>query len=567
MGIKGSLDLSPKQRVIVLKLLKKYIPDTEVWAYGSRVKWTAKPESDLDLVAFASVDQKENIINLREAFEESGLPFQVDFFIWDEVPERFHGEIKNEHIVLQKNEKKIIPKEWQEVKIGDFCPFAYGKGLPLIKRDQTGHIPVYGSGGIVGYHSIAYVQDQGIIIGRKGTIGSVYLAEKPFYPIDTVFYVLKKDKFDLLFTYYLLKSLPLSEMNSDSAIPGLNRENVHRKKVIISKKKIGRAKIGYFLYKIDSLINVNNKINEKLEDMAQSIFKSWFVDFDPIHAKKRALEKGLTTKQVERAAMAVISGICSPKEFAENFKEMDKKLAQKLSKMSEKQQKELEQTASLFPSEFENTEQGKIPRGFSVKYIYEVSDVIGGGTPSTKVNDYYCKKNTGVSWLSPKDLSGYNWKFISNGATDITKLGLEKSSAKLMPAGTIVISSRAPIGYVAIAENELSTNQGFKSLIPKKNIGTNFLYNWARFNIVAMEAVATGSTFKEISGTNMKNLKVILPSIGLIKFFETVTCSNSELQKYMRHETENLEGLRDALLPKILMGEIDLSNLKLRDKK
>ena len=103
MGIKGSLDLSSNQKKIILELLKKYIPGTEVWAYGSRTKQTAKPYSDLDMVAFISQDEKDHISNLREAFEDSNLPFRVDVFIWDEVPESFHKNIENNHVVLQKN--------------------------------------------------------------------------------------------------------------------------------------------------------------------------------------------------------------------------------------------------------------------------------------------------------------------------------------------------------------------------------------------------------------------------------------------------------------------------------
>ncbi len=317
------------------------------------------------------------------------------------------------------------------------------------------------------------------------------------------------------------------------------------------------------LSSLDRKITINKRINKNLENVAQSLFQSWFVDFDPVQAKKLALDKGLSPALAERAAIAIISGVCSPINFAENFEEMDKQLSVKLSKMSIEKQEELAHTASLFPSEFEDSENGTIPKGFKAKLISDIADVIGGGTPSTKVEEYFCLSETGIPWLSPKDLSGYDWKYISNGATDITELGLKKSSAKLMPKGTVVISSRAPIGYVAIAEGELSTNQGFKSLVPLEDIGSNFLYNWAKSNIVAMEAVATGSTFKEISGTNMKNLKIIVPINDLIRRFEELVEHNSELQKNLRHETKNLEVLRDTLLPKLLAGEIDLSEVSL----
>ena len=103
MGIgDGKIDISSEQRKILSDLLKKYLPDSEVWIYGSRIKGMAKPHSDLDMVGFTTKDQDTAVFELREAFEESDLPFRVDFFVWDEIPEQFHGNIKNEHIVFQE---------------------------------------------------------------------------------------------------------------------------------------------------------------------------------------------------------------------------------------------------------------------------------------------------------------------------------------------------------------------------------------------------------------------------------------------------------------------------------
>ena len=128
-----------------------------------------------------------------------------------------------------------------------------------------------------------------------------------------------------------------------------------------------------------------------------------------------------------------------------------------------------------------------------------------GGTPSTKVEEYFCED--GIAWLSPKDLSGYEWKFISKGAKDITELGLAKSSAKLMPQGTVLFSSRAPIGYVAIAENEISTNQGFKSLVPKTGMCSEFLYYFLKTNVFTHSGSAL--IFKALYNFR-SNLRIIL---------------------------------------------------------
>ncbi|MPW31899.1 restriction endonuclease subunit S [Agarivorans sp. B2Z047] len=141
--------------------------------------------------------------------------------------------------------------------------------------------------------------------------------------------------------------------------------------------------------------------------------------------------------------------------------------------------------------------------------IGNVAKVVGGGTPSSKVEEYY---GGDVSWITPKDLSGYKSKRISSGERNITDLGLNKSSAKLLPKGTVLLTSRAPIGYVAIADQELSTNQGFKSLILKDGYDPVFFYYLLKTLVPELQARATGSTFKEISGSSLKEVELSVPS-------------------------------------------------------
>lgn len=148
-----------------------------------------------------------------------------------------------------------------------------------------------------------------------------------------------------------------------------------------------------------------------------------------------------------------------------------------------------------------------------MKYkLSEIGKIVGGGTPSTKHPEYYTK--AGIPWVTPKDLSGYNKVFISRGSRDITQEGLENSSAKILPANTILVSSRAPIGYVAIAKNKIATNQGFKSIVPNENIVIpEYLYFLMKTSEQALNQVASGSTFKEVSGKVMSNFEVDVPSI------------------------------------------------------
>ncbi|MFQ1014527.1 restriction endonuclease subunit S [Avibacterium paragallinarum] len=146
---------------------------------------------------------------------------------------------------------------------------------------------------------------------------------------------------------------------------------------------------------------------------------------------------------------------------------------------------------------------------WKIQKLSEVADIIGGGTPSSKENSYY--DNGNIAWITPKDLSNYNEMYISRGERNITELGLKNSSAKLLPKGSVLFSSRAPIGYIAIARNELSTNQGFKSLVLKDGHIPEFYYYLLKNNVAIFEARASGSTFKEVSGQVVKDTELNIP--------------------------------------------------------
>lgn len=202
---------------------------------------------------------------------------------------------------------------------------------------------------------------------------------------------------------------------------------------------------------------------------------------------------------------------------------------------------------------FVDSELGKIPQGWKVGTLSEIGDVIGGGTPSKIVSEYYT--DNGIAWITPKDLSTNNCKFTSKGETDISELGYKNSSAKLMPRGSVLFSSRAPIGYISIAKNEICTNQGFKSIVPKK-AGTCFIYYFLRNNTSKIESMASGSTFKEASGGLMKSLEVIIPSNKILTAFEEAIQPLFNMQEHNEDENARLSALRDTLLPKLMAGEI-----------
>jgi type I restriction enzyme S subunit len=191
---------------------------------------------------------------------------------------------------------------------------------------------------------------------------------------------------------------------------------------------------------------------------------------------------------------------------------------------------------------FKNNERSEWRSGV----ISDLGNVVGGGTPSKSNPDYYCEE--GIGWITPKDLSNRREKFIAHGATDITQLGYEKSSASLLPAGTVLFSSRAPIGYMAIASEPIATNQGFKSVIPFENTGTAFVYYCLKNNMELIESRASGSTFKEISGSGMKSTPIVIPDDELIQKFNEFCTPIFQLQHTLEKESVMLERLKNSLL-------------------
>ena len=171
----------------------------------------------------------------------------------------------------------------------------------------------------------------------------------------------------------------------------------------------------------------------------------------------------------------------------------------------------------------------------------EVAEIIGGGTPKTSIPEYW---NGEIPWLTPKDLAGYNHIYISKGERFITKLGLKNSSATLMPKGAILLSSRAPIGYVAIAQNDICTNQGFKSLVVEPKQACNlFVYYWIKNNVEYLQSLGTGTTFEEISKGVVQDITIPLPPLTIQQKIAEILSSFDDKIDLLHRQNKTLESL------------------------
>ena len=394
-----------------------------------------------------------------------------------------------------------------DITIGELAPFSYGKGLPASKR-VSGDIPVYGSNGIIGYHNEPVTHGPTIVVGRKGTVGTVRLSQVPCWPIDTTFFIEFEDLDEARFIYYVLNNVGLEQMNSDSAVPGLNRDAAHAKKLSLPNED-SWLPIAGALGKLDDKIEQNRQTAYKLEQLVQAIFRAWFVDFEPVKAKAAS---------------------------AASFPSM------------------AQHVFDALPTNFVDSEIGPVPEGWEVVEINDVVTVKGGGTPSTKNPDFW--DGGEHCWATPRDMSRLSHPVLLDTERHITDEGVNRISSGLLPAGTVLMSSRAPVGYLAIAGVPTAINQGFIAMICNGSLPPTFVLNWAFYSMEAIKARASGTTFPEINKKNFRTLTVVKPTDEVIVVFRKAAEPLFDLLTACVEESVCLAKMRDYILPRLLRGQI-----------
>ncbi len=202
---------------------------------------------------------------------------------------------------------------------------------------------------------------------------------------------------------------------------------------------------------------------------------------------------------------------------------------------------------------------GEIPQGWEVTTVGDTLDISGGGTPSRK-NEEYWDGGT-IQWYSPSDLTGAGTMFMDDSGDHITELGLAKSSAKLFPANSIMLTSRATIGAIAINTQPACTNQGFITCMPNERVPLYFLFHWLTENVPVFQRMASGATFKEISRGVFKTIDFLLPPRGLVDRFEAIAAPLAGQMLALQRQIQTLRRTRDLLLPRLLSGQIDVEML------
>lgn len=383
------------------------------------------------------------------------------------------------------------------IKLEDEIEFIYGKSLPA-KNRIDGSFPVYGSNGVVGYHNEFCFTGPGIIIGRKGTVGAIELCKSDFWAIDTTYKLeMKKENDCLSYWYYLLQTLRLDKMNTHSAVPGLNRKAVYMREVRVHEDVKDRIAIAHILTTLDDKIEVNNQINKTLENMAQEIFKQWFVEFE------------------------------FPNADGEPYKSNG--------------------------GEMIESELGMIPKGWKVSSLYDIADYING--TSFKKNEVNEFEGTPIIKIAEIKNGYSNSTSFYNGTTNkARKYYLRKRDILFSWSG----NPETSIDIFIWSKDQGILNQHIFKVEPYDYSKSYIYFLLKNFKSIFMDIASNKQTtgLGHVTVADLKRLKTPIPNEEILSEFIKISDAIIEKMFNNMQERETLQCLRDSLLPKLMSGEI-----------
>ena len=506
------VDAAPADLETVRRILREHAPGLEARAFGSRVSWAARETSDLDLVLMTNEPLgAARMAVLRSAFTDSRLPFRVDVVDWAGVSDSFRKVIESEYVTLIGKGEQRSGEGRTTMTLGRFAPLAYGKGLKSDVRNPSGHVPVFGSNGQVGWHDKALTDGPTVIVGRKGTVGSVHYSPEPCWPIDTTFFISGRDTGLMRFKYYALSTLGLETMNTDSAVPGLNRNAFHAREIRTPPIPEQRA-VARVLGVLDDKIEANRRMSATLEGLAQAAFKDWFVDFGPVRAKAAGRAPWLP-----------------------------------------------DPLWSLFPDRLVDSELGQIPEGWEVGRFGDLSCKPQYGYTASASAD-----PVGPKFLRITDINKKNW--INWETVPYCDIGHDDIKKYLLVEGDILIARMADPGHGVMIEE--SRNAVFASYLirfrPLQRYYGRYLQYWLRSRSYwsLVRARSTGTTRVSLNAKILSDFLLVMPSSEILEPFSRLTDDLRSRVVTNTLEEQSLGAMRDALLPKLISGEVRVRGIQ-----
>ena len=507
-------------------LLRQHVPGVEVWAYGSRVNGESHDGSDLDLAlrgpALEPLDG--GYYDLLEAIEKSNIPILIQAHDWAMLPEGFHREIKRDYVVVQDGVgKQTTAGEWCEVTLGEVLTLQRGFDLPTTQR-KPGSYPVIASTGPVGTHGEAMVRGPGVVIGRSGSLGGGQFVEHDFWPLNTTLWVKDFKGNDPRFCYYLLKSIDLAQFNVGSGVPTLNRNHIHPFPVARPPLPTQRA-IAHVLGTLDDKIELNRRMSETLEAMARALFKSWFVDFDPVRAKMEGHWQ---------------RGESLPGLPAEHY--------------------------DLFPDRLVDSELGEVPEGWDVKALESLLETLETG------------------YRPPGGVSGIVSGIPSVGAESIEQVGVfDFSKTKYVPldfyngmkrgvveeGDVLIYKDGGRPGELEPAVTYISQGFPFSAFcinehvyrVRTKRFSQQLLYCYLTTSAAfwQMRELATGVAQPGLNRRAVESIAITVPADNrLLSAWQEKIGPLLDECNINGLESLNLSQIRDALLPRLVSGEVEV---------
>ncbi|QWD79439.1 restriction endonuclease subunit S [Polynucleobacter sp. MWH-Spelu-300-X4] len=419
-----------------------------------------------------------------------------------------------------------MTSEWEDSTLGDVLTLQRGMDLPVQERKGGKH-PIVASTGVVGFHNEAPVKAPGVVIGRSGSIGGGQFVAQDFWPLNTTLWVKDFKGNDPRYCYYLLKSIDFSSMNAGSGVPTLNRNHLHPMRVAKPPVSVQKS-ISGMLGSLDDRIALLRETNQTLEAIAQALFKSWFVDFDPVRAKV----EGKLPEGIDAA------------------------------------------TAALFPDGFEETELGLVPKGWKISTVEEISERVGMGPFGSNI-----KVETFVESGIPV-ISGQHLKQLlveDNTFNFITLEHAQRLSKSCVQAGDVIFTHAGSIGQVSLlhADSEynkyvLSQRQFFlrcnSSLISPEWIVYYFKSAAGQHQLLANTSqVGVPSIARPVS--YLKSIRLIVPSSQINQKFAAIVAPTHNLIISNRKHISTLTALRDTLLPRLISGQLHIADAEVELEK
>ena len=560
------IDISPADLETVRCILREHTPGLEVRAFGSRVSWTARETSDLDVALMTEESLSiARMTNLKSAFTKSYLPFRVDIVDWASTSERFRKVIEREHVVLVERHRITKFDGWRKLRFGD--AFQVNPRIHL----KRGNVYPFVSMAVVDTNSrdtYAVERREFSSGGSRFANGDTLMARitpclengkitrfcssdlSNFGHGSTEFIVIRgtPNLTDNEFAYYLtrseqVRSYVIKQMTGTSGRQRVPTDSLIRLIVSIPPLPEQRS-IAKILGKLDDKIELNRRMNKTLEEMAQALFKSWFVDFEPVKAKLAVLKKGGTADEAERAAMCAIS--CK-----------DEINLAKLENDESEVFANLAQTAAQFPSAMQDSELGKIPEGWNVRILGDLCyKPQYGFTASAEIEPI------GPKFLRITDINKNNW--IDWGSVPHCRIGKQDAYKYQIHTGDILIARMADPGHgivVEMGEKGVFASYLIRFKLKNENY-TRILQYWLRsdnyWRLVLSWGV--GTTRMSLNAKMLSNFPLVVPPIPIATSFKRIVDSLRTSVCKNASESQTLASVRDSLLPELVSGELSVNS-------